>query len=173
MMDDKRILVATIGAPHGVSGEVRLKSHTEDPLAFAQYGPLCDDQGTAHEVLSARLAKSVIIVRFREIDNRDAAQALTGKKLFAARSALPDPDETDQYYLADLIGLQVLDLSGQIMGKVVLADDYGAGGVVEIAFDNGQREMFAFTQENFPRIDLQAGTIQLVAPVTISDREER
>ena len=42
----KSVVIAEIGAAHGVRGEVRVKAHTADPLAVADYGPLHDSRGT-------------------------------------------------------------------------------------------------------------------------------
>jgi len=51
------VLLAEIGAAHGVRGEVRVKSHTADPEAFQDYGPLCDERGRRYVVRTARPLK--------------------------------------------------------------------------------------------------------------------
>ena len=54
------LVVATIGAPHGVRGEVRIRSHTENPMDFGQYGDLTDAQGRVFELRSVRIAGDTI-----------------------------------------------------------------------------------------------------------------
>jgi 16S rRNA processing protein RimM len=170
-MAAKQIWVATIGAPHGTNGAVRLNSRTEDPLAVANFGPLFDGSGRRFVVVSVRRANSSLVARFAGVESRETAQMLTGRKLFAPRSSFPPLEEDELYYLVDLVGLSVLDRQGGRLGSIVLADDYGAGGVIEIEFDGGRREMFAFTKASFPDIDIESGTVTFIAPGTVNDRD--
>ena len=57
-------------------------------------------------------------------------------------------------------------------GVVKAVDNYGAGDVVEIKFAAGGGDLFAFTRENFPTVDVAAGRIVFVPPATVSAREE-
>lgn len=75
------IQLAVIGAAHGTRGEVRVKTFTGDPLAIADYGLLYDEQGKSYEVLEARPGKTVVVVRFKGINDRNAAEALNGTEL--------------------------------------------------------------------------------------------
>src|SRR5919206_1680385 len=102
------ILIATIGAPHGVRGEVRLRVFTEDPLAVARYGPLRDDEGRVHEILRVRPAKTVVIAALKGISDRDAAEALRGRNLYVDRHRLPETEDDETFYQADLVGLEVM-----------------------------------------------------------------
>src|SRR5690606_18320146 len=102
--DPKTLQMAVIGAPHGIRGEVRVKTFTGDPLALGDYGPLRAADGRKFTVASIRPAKNVVVVRFKEITSRDAAEAVTGIELFIDRAALPDDLEDDEFYHADLIG---------------------------------------------------------------------
>ncbi len=77
-MTQPLVVVARIGAPHGVSGEVRVTSFTQEPLAFASYGPLTDGAGRRFEIGDARFAGNRIVARIKGIANRDQAAALTG-----------------------------------------------------------------------------------------------
>lgn len=77
------IQLAVIGAAHGIRGEVRVKTFTDDPLAIADYGLLYDGQGKAYEVLEARSAKTVVVVRFKGVNDRNAAEALNGTELLS------------------------------------------------------------------------------------------
>ena len=71
----ERICVAQIGAAHGVRGEVRLRSFTEDPMAVIAYGPLESEDGTRHfEIEALRPAKDHFVARLAGIGDRDAAE---------------------------------------------------------------------------------------------------
>ena len=160
------VVVARIGAPHGVKGEVRVTSFTQEPLGFAGFGPLTDGAGKRFEFADARLAGDRIVARIKGIANRDQAAALTGTELFAARAALPASAD-DDFYLADLIGLDVVTANGGAFGKVASVENYGAGDVIEIARDGGATEMFAFTRRNFPTVDLAAHRIVIDPPASV------
>ncbi|MGI9400340.1 MAG: ribosome maturation factor RimM [Rhizobiaceae bacterium] len=165
------VLLARIGAPHGVRGEVRVKSFTEEPLSFYDYGPLHTADGRQFEVVAARMAKTMAIVRFDGVYTREAAEVLNGTELYTERSRLPEVQEEDEYYASDLAGLTVLDQGGGQFGKVRALYDFGAGDIVEIDLFEGGQELFAFTKEIFPEIDLAAGTIVIVPPNLVSERD--
>jgi 16S rRNA processing protein RimM len=110
------VQMATIGAAHGIKGELRVKTFTGDPLALGSYGSLYDRAGRAFEVLSVRPQGNVVVVRFKGVDDRSAAEALTGTDLFVDRSALPADLADDEFYHADLVGLAVHDGNGNTIG---------------------------------------------------------
>ena len=165
------VLLAQIGAAHGIRGEVRIKPFGDADM-LDRYGPLYDAQGRSYEITAMRPQKTVLVVRFRGIDSREAAEALNGVKLFVDRSALPVPEE-DEFYLSDLIGLRTVSPEGEMLGKVVEVHDFGAGDILEIRLANGKSELFAFTRENFPDIRIAQGEITFVPPQTVSEREEK
>ena len=165
------VLLAQIGAAHGIRGEVRIKPFGDADM-LDRYGPLYDAQGRSYEITAMRPQKTVLVVRFRGIDSREAAEALNGVELFVDRSALPAPEE-DEFYLSDLIGLQTVSPEGEMLGKVIEVHDFGAGDILEIRLANGKSELFAFTRENFPDIRIAQGEITFVPPQTVSEREEK
>ena len=165
------VLLAQIGAAHGIRGEVRIKPFGDADM-LDRYGPLYDAQGRSYEITAMRPQKTVLVVRFRGIDSREAAETLNGVELFVDRSALPAPEE-DEFYLSDLIGLQTVSPEGEMLGKVIEVHDFGAGDILEIRLTNGKSELFAFTRENFPDIRIAQGEITFVPPQTVSEREEK
>ena len=114
----KRILVGKFGAPHGVRGEVRLKSFTDDPLAIGDYGSLSTGDGSPVEIVSLRPQKAMLVARLKGCDSREAAEKLNGLELFIDRAELPETEDEDEFYLADLIGLEVRDASGEAIGSI-------------------------------------------------------
>lgn len=155
------VQMAVIGAPHGISGEVRVKTFTGDPTALGDYGPLQAEDGRIFTITSVRPAKDVIIVRFGEVKDRTAAEALTGLALYVDRSSLPTDLEDDEYYHADLIGLLVIDETGEKIGKVAAIHDFGAGTIIEISLPAGRSVMVPFTRAAVPEIDLAEGMVRV------------
>ena len=106
MAEGERFCVGAIAGVHGVRGLVKIKSFTGDPLDLTAYGPLTDESGRRRfQVTVTGRAKGLLIARIEGVEDREAAQALRGARLYAARAALPEPAE-EEYYHADLIGLE-------------------------------------------------------------------
>ena len=155
------VLVGRFGAPHGVHGEVRLKSFTGDPTAILGYAPLVDAAGArAFRLAGGRAAGSdMLVVRVEGVGSREAAAALTGLDLYLSRDRLPAPEE-DEFYHDDLVGLLAEDAAGGVRGRVVALHDFGAGDVLEIApAGGGATLMLPFTRAAVPVIDLAKGRI--------------
>lgn len=155
------------GAPHGVRGELRLQSFTGDPLAIADYGPLTDKSGKkTFTLLNLRpQGKDMLVVRLKDVDDRDGAQALNGVELYLARDKLPAPDP-EEFYLADLEGLRAETATGEAIGRVVALRNFGAGDILEIApASGGDTLMYPFTKAVAPIIDLAGGRIVVEPPM--------
>lgn len=162
---DRVILVGRVAGAFGVRGEVRVISHTADPAAILSYGPLrAKDGAVALTPLSGRVDAKGVVLRAPEIATREAAEALKGLDLHVPRAALP-PAEEDEYYLADLIGLQARSPAGEILGRVKSVNDFGAGDLLEIEPAAGGPTWWTpFTRESVPEVDLPGGAVTLVVP---------
>jgi 16S rRNA processing protein RimM len=158
-----RVLIAQIGAAHGVRGEVRLKAFTEDPLDVASYGPLETEDGRRVEIEAARPAKEVLVVRLKGVADRNAAEALKNQRLYVSRDKLPPPDD-DEFYYADLIGLSAVTAEGAAFGVVKAVHNFGAGDLIEIEpTGGGETVMLTFNETTVPSVDI-AGRKIVVAP---------
>jgi 16S rRNA processing protein RimM len=116
----------------------KLRSFTADPCAIAAYGALITERGETLVLKDVRAAHDHVIARIEGVADRDAAERLKGRKLQIDRDALPDTDDEDEIYAADLIGLAVVDEAGAALGEVVAVQDYGAGDLIEVKL-NGKR----------------------------------
>jgi 16S rRNA processing protein RimM len=165
--------LATIGAPHGVRGELRVKSFTAEPAALGDYGTLRARDGRAFEIERLRpLKDDMLVVKLRGVADRDAAARLTGTVIGVARDAFPAPEE-DEFYLADLIGLAVVDAAGRPAGRVTNLYNHGAGDIIEVAPEGGGRSaLLPFTRAVVPEVDIAAGRIVVVPPDEIEARPE-
>ncbi len=175
MTDEARwVLVAHIGAAHGIKGEVRVKSFTAAPLDLAGYSPLEAADGRRFIVKAARPAGAspdMLVVRFQGVDDRNAAEALNGLDLSVPRERLPAP-EADEFYHADLIGLEAVTPEGAPLGTVIAVPNYGAGDLLEIAPPRGLSLLVPFTRAAVPEIDLAAGRVTVVPPVEVGEAED-
>jgi 16S rRNA processing protein RimM len=166
------ILVGQIGGGFGVRGEVRVTAFTADPLALTAYGPLLRADGTVALTLSAtRPDKSGVVGRAKEIATKEEADALRGLKLYVPRDHFPEPDE-DEFYLADLLGVEVRDTAGGIMGTVKSVQNFGADDMLEIAPATGGPTWYLpFTKEATPELHLADGWLLAVPPTEVGERE--
>lgn len=159
------VLMGVIGAAQGLRGEVRVKPFTGDPLAIGEYGTLYGADGTAFEVLDARQAKDMAVIRFRGVNDRNQAEALNGTQLFVERDSLDDDDlDEDEYFYADLEGLEVRDGEGNSYGVITAIFDFGAGDILEITQSGKRAQMIPFSENSVLEIDFDGGTI-LIDPV--------
>jgi 16S rRNA processing protein RimM len=161
-----RICVARIGAAHGVRGEVKLWSFTEDPAAVANYGPLETQDGTRRfDIESLRPAKDHFVARIAGVGDRDAAEKLRNLELYISRERLPEIEEADTFYHADLIGLAAVTPAGVEIGAVSAVHNFGASDVIEIKpAAGGDPLLILFTDANVPEINLDEGKIVIVPP---------
>ncbi|HEY8160816.1 MAG TPA: ribosome maturation factor RimM [Methylocystis sp.] len=160
------VLLGRFGAPHGVRGEIRLQSHTVDPLAIGSYGPLTDRSGAKNfRLLSLRLqGKDMLVARVEGVADRAAAEALTGVELYILRDNLPAPHE-DEFYLADLVGLRVETRDSERIGVVVAVRNFGAGDILEVAPEaGGETLLFPFTKAVVPVVSVSEGRVVVEPP---------
>ena len=150
-------------SPHGVRGLVRLRSFTEDPAAIADYKPLTDESGRRVFVITLKNAMNDhFIASVDGVDNREAAEALSGVKLYIDRAALPQT-RTNEYYQSDLVGLAARGADGTDYGTVMGVHDYGGGPFLEIGRTKKDSFMLPFTSVCVPVVEFEAGRI-LIAP---------
>lgn len=162
---DHPLLVGVIGAAQGIRGEVRVKPFTEDPMALSDYGALYAADGRRFEILDMRFAKTVVIVRFRGINDRNAAEALKGVELYIDRASLPDDElEEGEFFYADLEGLEAWDADGLFWGTVSAVFDFGGGDLLELRDEGKKPVVIPFTLAAVPHVDVENGRI-LVDPV--------
>lgn len=162
--DEQRICVARLGAAHGVRGEMRLWSFTADPAAVADYGPFETADGRVIEIEALRPARDFFVARLKGVADRDAAERLRNAELFVPRARLPAPQDADEYYHADLVGLAVVDAAGKALGRVVALHNFGAGDIVEVRrAEANDTVMLSFTQDVVPQIDVAGGRIVVAA----------
>ncbi len=169
---DDLILMGRIGAAHGIKGALRVKSFTANPLSLGDYGALCDKSGNQYNITKIRLQKNITIVHFKEITNRNDAEKLSGTKLFIEREQLPSNLE-EEFYIFDMVGMDVLDENKQLIGTILDIVNFGAGDLIEISplkKEGGFSDKtyyLAFTKENVPEVNMEQHFIKINPPIEI------
>ncbi len=110
------------------------------------------------------------MISFSGITSREAAEALKGTELFIARDALPKAG-AEEFYHADLIGLEAQDSEGRVLGAIAAIHNYGAGDIVEITRSDGDSVLLAFTRETVPVIDIPGGRVVVAVPEDDEDND--
>lgn len=164
----KLISVGQIVNTHGIKGAVKVKPYLLSHRLIGLLNPLTDKSG--HKTFDLKLIghqKECLIVQIAGVSDRNTAETLKGIELFALRSKLPITKENEFYY-TDLIGLHVIN-ENKTVGVITRVDNFGAGDIVEILFQNGKTVPFSFCHETFPHVDLNKGTIELVIPMGMEE----
>jgi 16S rRNA processing protein RimM len=172
---DRVCLGVMVGA-HGVRGLVKVKTFTEDPADVAAYGPVSDEAGRRQwrlDLVGPAPGKSgdVMLARLEGVTDRDAAQALHGVRLYVERAALPEPEDAEAFYHADLIGLRVEDAGGRLLGRVKAVENHGAGDLLEVEAapgeGGGRTLLLPFTRQVVPLVDLAGGRLVAAPPAEV------
>ncbi|NHN54392.1 ribosome maturation factor RimM [Calidifontibacter sp. DB0510] len=157
------VLVARIGKPHGLRGEVTVQVHTDSPDERFVVGAVFATEPAERGPLrlrTARVHNGIQLLGFEEALDRTAAEALRGTRLFAAA----DEEEDDGFYEDDLVGLQVVDASGTPLGTVVALHSRPAQDLLEIEREDGGSAYLPFVEEIVPEVDLESGRVIATPP---------
>lgn len=151
-----------VGRPHGLDGTVVVHPETDHPARFGPGSELQTDRSRRLTVRSAQAVEEILLVRFREIGDREGAEALRGALLtidIGQRRDLGD----DEFWPEDLVGLQVRDPAGVPIGSVVAVDIEAPQARLTIATSRGDFPVPLVTGL-VPMVDL-AGGFLVVAPI--------
>ena len=167
-MAPRLILVAQVGGAFGVRGQVKITAYTADARTLLKYRDLKREDGSPGlTLLSGRPAKAGLVARVQEISTPEQADAMRGLKLYVDRDLLPPPDE-DEFYLADLIGLEARDLAGAVIGRIASVQNFGADDLLEIKPAAGASWWLPFTREAAPEVKIAEGWVTVVRPAEIN-----
>lgn len=160
MKTDNRICLGAIVGVHGIKGEVKVKSFTEHEKDVAKYGEVENEAGDRKFSLKVvGHSKELLRVKIKGCDDRNTAETLIGTGLYVSKDVLPQLEE-EEFYHADLIGLDAKEISSQkVIGKVDAIYNFGAGDLIDIKFSDGGSEVLPFTKEYVSEINIKDGFI--------------
>lgn len=172
MSDDNDVVVARIGKPHGLKGEVTVRLHTDAPQDRFVVGAVfsADPAGNGPLTLRThRLHNGIHLLSFEEAADRTAAEGLRGTRLLAPAD---EADEENAWYAEDLVGLQVVNPSGDLLGTVVELHDRPVQDLLEVRLTNGGTGYVPFVEQLVPVVDIAAGRIVVDPPPGLFDPAE-
>ena len=170
-------VIARIGKPHGLHGEVTVQLHTDEPERRLVVGTVIDTEATsgtgvprALTVRSTRVHNGVWLVGFEEIPDRTGAESLRGTRLVVdAADVLPAADEDDVFTEEQLRGLAVVDPAGTVLGEVGGLELGAAQDRLVILLPDGREAQVPFVAALVPEVDLEAGRVVVDAPPGLLD----
>ncbi|WP_336287529.1 ribosome maturation factor RimM [Bartonella sp. CB60] len=152
-----KVYLAIIGSAHGIKGNVFVRVLSTEPQRLKAYGTLYDDRGRSYEIVTLRVQKNNAIVHFKGVEERSAAEALRGTRLYVMRNQLADDLAEDEFYQVDLIGLRVQNCLGQTLGEVSGFFNFGAGDLLEVRLDTCKTVLIPFSKAAVPKICIASG----------------
>lgn len=161
------VVVGRIGRPHGLRGEVTVQVITDDPDSrFAAGAVLGTDPAGRGPLTVAGMRRSgpVLVIGFEGIADRDAAEALRGTSLTLDAATLPVPDDPEEFYDHQLVGLSVVDRAGTVLGTVAEVWHPPAAPVLAVTRPDGSQELVPFVSAIVPTVDLAGGRLVVDPP---------
>jgi 16S rRNA processing protein RimM len=161
------VVVGRIGKAHGLRGDVTINVRTDEPeRRFAAGSVLVAEapSGSANTlrtvtVASSRWHSSVLLVRFEEIPDRNAAEAARGILLHASIPADESPEDPDEFYDHQLVGLTAYDLDGVVLGEVTGLVHGGAQDLLAIRTPDRRDTLVPFVKALVPEVDVAGGRV--------------
>ena len=161
------IVLGRIAAPFGIQGWVKVQPFGDDPLSRRKMptwwlSQSADAPAAAWQPLTLKSCREHgkgLVANFIELPDRNAAEAVEGFYLAAPREALPQPDE-DEYYWADLIGLEVHNRAGLVLGVVDSMLETGAHAVLVVKSGDVER-LIPFVAAYVGKVDKATGRIEV------------
>ena len=162
---EKNVCIAKIVAPHGIRGLVKIIFYTDDPANIASYGDIFDKtESRTFQIQIKSQQKQLFLTAIAGVEDRTAAEELAGLKLYVARDSLPEPEE-ENFYINDLLNMDVHNTAGELIGTVENIENFGAGDIIEIKFkETNKTQCYSFTKQNFPHVDVKNRNITFSAP---------
>lgn len=123
--------VGVIANTHGVRGEVKVFPTTDDPARFKKLKKVILDTGKEQlglTITQVKFSKNMVLLKFRDFDNINDVEQYKGKGLFVTREQAVACGE-DEYFIADLIGMEVKAEDGQLLGELTDVIQTGANDV--------------------------------------------
>ena len=162
-----QLQVGRIGRAHGIRGEVTVTPLTDDPAGRFAVGNALTTDSAARPVLTvsgARQSGPVQVVGFEGIVDRNTAELLRGIGLFVDAGSLPEPDDEDEFYDHQLVGLAAHHRNGDLLGEVVDVMHPPAAPVLVVKRPDDSEELVPFVKAIVPVVDVPGGRVVIDPP---------
>jgi 16S rRNA processing protein RimM len=166
-----QVVVARIGRPHGVRGDVTVEPRTDEPNRRLATGAVLVTDSTSHPTLTvdtSRWHSGRLLLHFQEVSSRSEVEALRGTLLSVDVDPHERPADPDEFYDHQLVGLSVVLPDGSAVG-VVSEVGHGAQDLLIVARPEGGTVMVPFVTAIVPEVDLDARRVVIDPPVGLLD----
>jgi 16S rRNA processing protein RimM len=161
------VLVGRIGKPHGIRGHVTIDVRTDEPERRFTDGAVLravPPKGSAFgaqtlTVQASRWHQGVLHLLFAELSDRNEAEAARGVLLYTDIAADATPEDPDEYYDHQLVGLAAYDTDGKHLGEVSSLVHGGAQDLLTVRTPDGRDGLVPFVKELVPVVDLTEGRV--------------
>jgi len=157
------VVMARVLGPFGVKGWVKIQPYTEEPDSLAGYATwwlrVGDTDWREVELEESERHAGHMVARMRGCNDRDEAARLSGAQVAVSRDAMPQAGD-GEFYRDDLVGLMVVNQSGDNLGKVTEIFENGAHPILRVVWSGGER-LLPFIPQVVSSIDMQAGEIRV------------
>ncbi|MBL1068374.1 ribosome maturation factor RimM [Streptomyces sp. 7-21] len=166
------LVVARIGRAHGIRGEVTVEVRTDEPeQRLAPGAVLATDPPEAGPltIASGRVHSGRLLLRFEGVTDRTAAEALRNTLLLAEVDPDERPEDPEEFYDHQLIGLTAVTTAGAEVGRVTEVAHLPGQDLLVVARTGGGEAMVPFVREIVPHVDLAAGRVEIDPPAGLLD----
>ncbi len=160
---EERLQVGVIASTHGVRGEVKVFPTTDDVRRFKKLKEVILDTGKENRILEieqVKFFKQFAILKFKGIDTLDEVEKYRKKSLYVTRENAVRLNK-DEYFIADLIGLKVLDEAGEALGELEDVIETGANDVYQIKMNDGRQLLLPAIRQCVLEVDVGAGFMKI------------
>jgi 16S rRNA processing protein RimM len=157
------VKIAKITSAHGIKGEVKVFCYgiPENILTYQNF--FLENQDNKIEISFRGQKESNFIAKIENIETRNQAESLKNQEIYIPQTDLPETDK-DEFYIENLIDMDVIDKSGKKIGKITSVSNYKAGDIITIEYSNNKKADFIFSTSNFPEINQKENTITFHPP---------
>lgn len=166
---DKQVCIGTIVAPHGVRGDIRILPQTEHPEQFLELNYLLLEDGRTLHLTNARFHKRMALIKCREVNNMNEAEMLRGQKVYINTEDLPELEE-GEFYVADLLGCNVADESGNAVGVLKDVISTGSNDVYVVTGTDGKELLIPALKKHVKEINLDERRITVELPEWVDEK---
>ncbi len=155
--------IGIITSSHGVRGEMKVFPTTDDTRRFKKCKEVYVEEKSGlvlYEVESARVSPDKVLLKLKGIDTPEDAVKLRQRGIFVDREHAVKLSE-DEYFIADLIGLDVLDENGVELGKITDVLPTGANDVYQIEMKDGRELLLPAIKECILSVDVESGIMKV------------
>ncbi len=155
--------VGAVTSTHGLAGEVKVFPTTDDARRFKKLKSVLLDTGKdmrSLDIVSVKFFKNLVILKFKGFDTIESVMGFKGKNLYVPRENAVKLKK-DEYFIADLIGMQVYTEDGTALGELTEVISTGANDVYTVRMKNGKDVLIPAIGQCILDVDVENGTMQV------------